>query len=126
MHQPKRNRRGRIFYIFHRFVKDIRSDIPQELIESLLNSIQDLLAIEVSQSDLESDNYSSSSKGSSPTPGQDAGFVLEEAVKSAGFFDNQLYLFEAVGALVSIRSDPEQQALLQVSSPTHVYPVSIC
>ncbi|KAG9000427.1 pre-tRNA nuclear export protein [Tulasnella sp. JGI-2019a] len=114
MHQSKRNRRGRIFYVFHRFVKDLRSDIPKELVESLLNSIQDLLAIEVSQSDLESDNYSSSSKGSSPTPGQDAGSILEDAVKSAGFFDNQLYLFEAVGTLVSVRSDPEQQVLLQV------------
>ncbi|KAG8841291.1 pre-tRNA nuclear export protein, partial [Tulasnella sp. 330] len=113
MHQPKSNRRGRIFYVFHRFVKDIRHDIPQELVESLLNSVLDLLTIEVSQSDLESDNYSSSSKGSSPTPGQDAGFILEEAVKSAGFFDNQLYLFEAVGTLVSVRSDPEQQVLLQ-------------
>ncbi|KAG8868598.1 pre-tRNA nuclear export protein, partial [Tulasnella sp. 331] len=113
MHQPKSNRRGRILYVFHRFVKDIRHDIPQELVESLLNSVLDLLTIEVSQSDLESDNYSSSSKGSSPTPGQDAGFILEEAVKSAGFFDNQLYLFEAVGTLVSVRSDPEQQVLLQ-------------
>ncbi len=117
MHQTRKNRRGRVFYIFHRFIKELRNDIPQAIIPTLLESIQDLLALDIELPVPDSDNKSNSSAGSSPTPDQDANSILEEAVKTPGLFDNQLYLFETTGTMISLlmgEDDTQQVAVLEV------------
>lgn len=119
MHQPKKNKRGRIFYIFSRFIKDVRFDLAPELIPPLLQNIQDLLPLEVELPPpaTDTETRSASSNGSSPQPDQDANAYLEEAVKTPGLFDSQLYLFESTGMLISLMPTGQEVALLQVSFP---------
>lgn len=78
--------RSRVFYLFHRFIKEDRNEITTELSASLVEGIRDLLPIQVELPELES-------------PEQD---LLMEAIKNPGIFDAQLYLFETVGTLVSL------------------------
>jgi len=91
--------RGRLFYLFHRFIKDIRSEIPHELVPTILNSIGDLVVLNVELPEPDS-------------PGIDP---LENAVNTPSLFDSQLYLFETVGTLLSLLSgvQVEQAVLLQ-------------
>jgi len=91
--------RARVFYLFHRFIKDGRNDIPPELSVNLVEGIRDLLAIQIELPELDDPEQ------------QD---LLTEAVNSPGIFDAQLYLFETAGILVNVlfRSKEQQTALL--------------
>ncbi|KAH7927937.1 ARM repeat-containing protein [Leucogyrophana mollusca] len=96
--------RSRTYYLFHRFIREGRNDISQELSVNLIEGIRDLLAIQI---DL-------------PTLDNPEDDILTEAIKNPGLFDSQLYLFETVGTLISLLSKtPEQQAstLLSVVTP---------
>jgi len=97
IHTPKAELRGRIFYLFHRFIKDVKHEIPYEHVPGLLDSIRDLLRIEVELPEED-------------TPDM---IVLEEDPDVFGIFDSQLYLFESVGTLLSLLgSAPTDQAVL--------------
>jgi exportin-T len=100
IHNIKENLRGRLFYLFHRFIYNIRAEIPEEAVTTILNSIGDLLVLNVELPEEES-------------PQDDP---LEAAVNSTSLFDSQIYLFETAGSLLSLLgSTPTQQvALLQV------------
>lgn len=88
---------SRVYYLFHRFVKESRNEVTPDLAGTLLEGIRDILAIQVELPELES-------------PEQD---LLSEAIKNTGSFDAQLYLFETVGTLVSLFwKSPDQPALL--------------
>ena len=92
--------RARVFYLFHRFIKDGKNGIPPEIALSLIGGIRDLLTIQVELPELEDPDQ------------QD---LLTEAIKNPGIFESQLYMFEAVGTLVNIlyRNPEEQVSLLQ-------------
>ncbi|GJJ08694.1 hypothetical protein Clacol_002913 [Clathrus columnatus] len=95
IHHPKPSIRARASYLFHKFIKEDRNEVPLEIIVRLLDSIRDALVIQVELPELES-------------PDQD---ILFEAVNEPSVFDSQLYLFEAAGTLVSLTySVPDQQA----------------
>ena len=100
LHSPDQSVRTRVFYLFHRFIKENRSEISVELAGTLLGGIRDLLTIQVELPELES-------------PETDD--VLSEATKSTGSFDAQLYLFETVGILLSafMKSPEQASSLLQ-------------
>lgn len=100
LHSPHSSVRSRVFYLFHRFVKEDRNEITSEVALKLIDSIRDLLPVQVELPQLEDET-------------QD---MLTEAVNNPGIFDSQLYLFEAAGTLVSLISKaPEQQAALLLS-----------
>ncbi|OAX43155.1 ARM repeat-containing protein [Rhizopogon vinicolor AM-OR11-026] len=104
LHNPDSTIRSRTYYLFHRFIKEGRNDISEELAVNLVEGIRDLLNIQVDIPTLDS-------------PDDD---LLEEAIKNPGLFDSQLYLFEIVGTLISLVSkSPEQQAniLLSIVTP---------
>ncbi|KIO34261.1 hypothetical protein M407DRAFT_16794 [Tulasnella calospora MUT 4182] len=121
MHQPKKSRRGRVYYIFYRFIKQVQKELPQDILLSILNSIRDLLELEIELPPPDSD--ANSSAGSSPTPDQDGNAILEEAITASSIFDSQLYLFETTGSLISTMSslgEDEQFNLLQVFIPPSI------
>jgi exportin-T len=76
-----------VFYLFHRFIKEVRNEISVDLSASLLESIRDLLSIQVDLPELESPET------------QD---LLTEAMANPGIFDSQIYLFETAGILNSL------------------------
>lgn len=97
LHNPESKLRSRVFYLFHRFIKEDRNEISVELAGTLIEALRDLLGIQVELPELES-------------PEQD---LLEEAIKNPGIFDAQLYLFETIGTLVSLfYKTPDQRASL--------------
>lgn len=97
LHNPNSSVQSRVFYLFHRFVKESRNEVTPDLAGTLLEGVRDILAIQVELPELES-------------PEQD---LLAEAIKNTGSFDAQLYLFETVGTLVSLFwKSPDQPALL--------------
>lgn len=121
MHQPTKSRRGRVYYIFYRFIKQVQKELPQDILLSILNSIRDLLELEIELPPPDSD--ADSSAGSSPTPDQDGNAILEEAITASSIFDSQLYLFETTGTLISTMSslgEDEQLNLLQVFVPPSI------
>lgn len=87
-------------HCFYRFVKDVRAEIPYEHVPGLLDSIRDLLRIEVQLLQEETIDID----------------ALEEDPEIFGIFDSQLYLFETVGTLLSLlgSAPTEQAALLEV------------
>jgi exportin-T len=94
-----------VFYLFHRFIKEARNEISPELAGTLLESISDLLPIEVDLPELENPEQ------------QD---LLTEAIKNPGIFDSQLYLFETAGALISLfwrNTEQSGSLLLSVVKP---------
>ncbi|KIK63100.1 hypothetical protein GYMLUDRAFT_72336 [Collybiopsis luxurians FD-317 M1] len=97
IHHQNPTFRRRVFYLFHRFIKECRNDIPLEFVPNIAQSIRDLLPIEVQISD----------------PDDVETDILTDAVKSTTF-DAQLYLFETLGILISLifKSPPDQKALL--------------
>ncbi len=100
MHNPESSLRSRVFYLFHRFIKEDRNEIPVDLAGSLIEGMRDLLVVQVEVPELDS-------------PDQD---LLTEAVKTPGIFDAQLYLFETVGTLISLfYKSPEQRGALLLS-----------
>ena len=89
-----------MFYLFHRFIKEVRNEISPDLSASLLDNIRDLLSIQVDLPELDSPET------------QD---LLTEAIRNPGIFDSQIYLFETAGILNSLFfKDPTQsEALLR-------------
>ncbi|CAE7129203.1 unnamed protein product [Rhizoctonia solani] len=104
IHHPKESVRRRVFYIFHKFIKDCKLEIPIEHVTTIIDSMRDVLVV----------------RAELPEPESSEQDLLNEALSSAGFFDSQLYLFESVGTLVSLLGkDPEKQAavLESVTNP---------
>ncbi|KAJ2924870.1 hypothetical protein H1R20_g12240, partial [Candolleomyces eurysporus] len=99
LHNDNAAYRSRLFYLFHRFIKESRNEIQADISVTIVNSMRDLLPIEVEI----------------PEPEEPEGDLLSEAIKST-MFDSQLYLFETVGILTSVTSkNPEQQGALLLS-----------
>lgn len=97
IHHPKSSIRARASYLFHKFIKEDRNEVPPGIVVRLLDSIGDALTVQAELPELDS-------------PEQD---ILFEAVNEPSVFDSQLYLFEAAGTLVSLTySVPEQQSEL--------------
>lgn len=100
LHNPNTSVQHRTWYLFSRFVKLLATKIGDARIgRQVLDAIQDLLVVEMPNSeDLESDTDSDSDLGT--------------AGKSSPF-EHRLYLFEAVGTLVSIKAvSAEEQSQL--------------
>ena len=98
LHNQDSSVRARVFYLFHRFIKEVRNEISTDLAASLLDSIRDLLPIQVDLPELDSPET------------QD---LLTEAIKNPGIFDSQIYLFETAGILNSLFfKDPVQSETL--------------
>ncbi|KAH9903044.1 ARM repeat-containing protein [Cubamyces lactineus] len=101
LHSPESSTRSRVFYLFYRFIREDRNEISPEVAVSILEGIRDLLAIQVEVPELENPESSD---------------LLQEAVSAPTIFDSQLYLFEAVGTLVSLLyKTPDQAAALLLS-----------
>ncbi|KAF9818874.1 hypothetical protein IEO21_02530 [Rhodonia placenta] len=101
LHNPESHLRSRVFYLFHRFIKEDRNEIPPDLAVSLFEGMRDLLSIQVELPELENPET------------QD---MLIEAINNPGIFDSQLYLFETAGTLVSLLyKTPNQAATLLLS-----------
>ncbi|KAG8712895.1 pre-tRNA nuclear export protein [Ceratobasidium sp. 395] len=104
IHHPKESVRRRVFYIFHKFIKDCKTEIPAEYVTTIIDSMRDVLVV----------------RAELPEPESSEQDLLSEALGSAGLFDSQLYLFESVGTLVSLLSkEPERQAtvLQSITNP---------
>jgi exportin-T len=101
LHNQNSSVRSRVFYLFHRFIKDIRNDVPVEIAIGIIDSMRDLLEVHIELPELEEATQKE---------------ILAEAVASPGLFDSQLYLFETAGILVSLLfKTPEQQSALLLS-----------
>ncbi|TFK40342.1 KapM protein [Crucibulum laeve] len=99
LHNENSAFRGRLYYLFYRFIKEGRNEIPPDITSTIINGIRDLLPITVEIPEQEE-------------PETD---LLTEAVKSSAF-DSQLYLYETAGTLCSlIFKTPEQQAAMLLS-----------
>ncbi|CAE6461768.1 unnamed protein product [Rhizoctonia solani] len=104
IHHPKESVRRRVFYIFYKFIKDCKLEIPVEHVTTIIDSMRDVLVV----------------RAELPEPESSEQDLLNEALGSAGFFDSQLYLFESVGTLVSLLGkEPEKQGavLESVTNP---------
>ena len=90
---------SRVFYLFHRFIREERNEITPNLSGTLLEGIRDTLTIQVEIPELENPEQLD---------------ILAEAVNNPGVFDSQLYLFETVGVLISLfwKSSEQSAALL--------------
>jgi exportin-T len=105
LHTQNSTVRSRVFYLFHRFVKETKADISADLALTLIDNIRDLLSIEVEIPESESEDQTD---------------FLAEAVQNPGLFDSQLYLFETTGTLLSIlyrASEQHSQVLHSVVDP---------
>ncbi|KAG7089605.1 pre-tRNA nuclear export protein [Marasmius oreades] len=99
IHNQNSGYRSRLYYLFYRFIKEERNDIPPEVSATIAESLRDLLAIQVEL----------------PSPDDVEVDVLTDAVKSSAF-DAQLYLFETIGILCSLLfKNPEQMKSLLLS-----------
>ncbi|KAG6879880.1 pre-tRNA nuclear export protein [Termitomyces sp. T32_za158] len=99
LHNENLTFRLRLYYLFHRFIKEAKNDIPPDLSASIAQNILDLLPIQVEIQ--ESD--------------ESEGDPIADAVKSSTF-DSQLYLYETAGILCSLLfRSPEQQTALFLS-----------
>ncbi|KAF8808727.1 ARM repeat-containing protein [Phlegmacium glaucopus] len=97
LHNENSQYRSRVFYLFHRFIKELKNEIPAHISPNILNSIGDLLPI----------------VAEIPEPEEPEMDILTEAIKNSSF-DSQLYLFESVGILCSLisKTPTEQSAVL--------------
>jgi exportin-T len=101
LHNPKSSVRARVFYLFHRFIKDNQREISLELAGTILEGIRDTLSIRVELPEVD------------PNEPNDP---LTEATSTP---DPQLYLFETVGTLVHLFfRTPEQSSALLLSVVT--------
>ncbi|KAG6820945.1 hypothetical protein H0H93_009181 [Arthromyces matolae] len=99
LHNENSTFRLRLYYLFHRFIKEAKNDIPVDISVSITQSISDLLPIQAEIPDTDEVDED----------------PLTEAVKSSTF-DSQLYLYETTGILCSLLfRSPEQQAALFLS-----------
>ena len=88
-----------MFYLFHRFIKELRNEIPADISPNILDSMRDLLVIVAEITEPEE-------------PEMD---ILTEAIRNSSF-DSQLYLFESVGILCSLISKtPSEQSTILLS-----------
>ncbi|TEB33368.1 KapM protein [Coprinellus micaceus] len=99
LHNANANYRSRLFYLFHRFIKECRNEIQPDISVTIINNMRDLLPIQVEI----------------PEPEEPEADLLTEALKSS-MFDSQLYLFETIGILASVVRNPEQQGALLLST----------
>lgn len=99
LHNPNTSVQHRTWYLFSRFVKLLAAKIGDARIgRQVLDAMQDLLVIEITSS--ENDSDSDSDTGLTSTGKSDP-------------FEHRLFLFEAVGTLVSMKVvAPEQQIQL--------------
>ncbi|KAF8227304.1 ARM repeat-containing protein [Tricholoma matsutake] len=98
LHNDNSAFRLRLFYLFYRFIKEGRDDIPTDICDGIIASVEDLLRIDVEIPKLDDSEAD----------------LLTEMVSSA--FDSQLYLYETAGILCSLLfKTPEQQASLLLS-----------
>lgn len=97
LHNDNLRYRLRLFYFCHRFVKELRNEIPVDVVPTAIASMQDLLPIVVEI----------------PEPEEPETDLLTEATKDSTF-SSQLYLYEATGTLCSLmfRTPAEQRAIL--------------
>ncbi len=96
IHHSKRSVRQRINYLFSRFVRETKQQIPQDFIGTILQSISDVLVVRARLPEV--------SEGEDP---------LIKATERAGAFDSQLHLFDLCGILLAnLNSSPAQQAEL--------------
>ncbi|XP_006459374.1 hypothetical protein AGABI2DRAFT_201553 [Agaricus bisporus var. bisporus H97] len=101
LHNPDACMRSRLYYLFYKFIKENRQEIPIDLSSKIIDTMRDLLPIEaeMTPSDLE--------EGESD--------ILGEIVRNSTF-ESQLYLFESAGILTSLNfKTPETQASLLLS-----------
>lgn len=99
LHNDNSQYRSRMFYLFHRFIKDLRNEIPVEICTTIIDRIRDLLAITAEIPEQEEPEVD----------------LLTEAITNSTF-DSQLYLFETVGILCSlIYKTPAQQSSVLLS-----------
>jgi exportin-T len=89
-----------MFYLFYKFVKECRNEISLELAGTLLNSVRDVLAIQVELPE--------------PEAGETEG-PLGQLAEAAAAPDPQLYVFEAIGTLISLFWKEEQQPTILLS-----------
>lgn len=91
--------RSRLYYLFYKFIKENRQEIPPDLSANIIDSMRDLLPITAEIPELEEGETD----------------VLGEIIRSSNF-DSQLYLFETAGILTSLTfKTPERQASLLLS-----------
>lgn len=88
-----------MFYLFHRYIKELRNEIPVDISTTIIDSMRDLLPI----------------VAEIPEPEEPETDVLAEAITNSSF-DSQLYLFETVGSLCSLLfKNPTQQSSVLLS-----------
>ncbi|KZV87175.1 ARM repeat-containing protein [Exidia glandulosa HHB12029] len=106
VHNPDRTVQSRAFYLFQRFVKDIRNEISPSLVPTLIDGLRDVLPPQAVLPDGDS-----SGRSSPATPSD----LLDDAVANPSIFDSQIYLYESVGLLTSLlfATPVEHAALLQ-------------
>ncbi|ORE03930.1 Xpo1-domain-containing protein [Rhizopus microsporus var. microsporus] len=85
LHHPLKQIRTRCWYLFHRFVKNLKSRMGP-YVEHVLSSIGDLLAIQAE-------------------PVVETNTMDGMPIPAASTFDSQLYLFETVGLLISLEGN---------------------
>ncbi|KAH6913077.1 KapM protein [Coprinopsis sp. MPI-PUGE-AT-0042] len=99
IHNENQQYRTRLYYLFYKFIRELKAEIPSQIAVTIINTLPDLLNITVEISEPEDSE-------SDP---------LSEAIKSS-LFDSQLYLFETVGILTaSLAKDTQEQANLLLS-----------
>ncbi|KAF8604237.1 KapM protein [Ceratobasidium sp. AG-I] len=103
IHHPKERVRRRVFYIFYKFIKDCKLEIPPEYATTIIDSMRDVLVV----------------RAELPEPESSEQDLLNEALNSAGLFDSQLYLFESVGTLVSLLSNESEKQATVLQSITN-------
>lgn len=90
LHHPVKQIRTRCWYLFQRFVKNLRPKMGS-YVENVLSSIGDLLTIQAE-------------------PVVETNTMDGMPIPAASTFDSQLYLFETVGLLISLEGiDPMKQ-----------------
>ena len=99
LHNENPNFRSRLFYLFHRFIKESRNEIPPDISGNIIDGMRDLLLIDVEIPVAEDSEID----------------PLSEATKNSQF-DSQLYLFETAGILTSLLcKTPTQQTAMLLS-----------
>ncbi|KAL2916594.1 pre-tRNA nuclear export protein [Polyrhizophydium stewartii] len=113
LHHSQKPIRVRLNYLFLRFVKSLRP-LVGAFVDQILESIQDLLAVD--QRKLALSALARAGTGiAQPDAALTAGTGTTSRPERATEFDSQLYLFEAVGHLISSEAVPvaKRHALLQ-------------
>ncbi|KAJ3187978.1 pre-tRNA nuclear export protein [Gaertneriomyces sp. JEL0708] len=89
MHHDATFVRSRVFYLFRQFVTPLKNTLVS-MVDTVLTSISDLLVVQM------------------PSPLERAGDDSDDET-TASTFDSQLYIYEAVGILISAENVPEQR-----------------